>query len=104
MNGWLRYLLVGALAVTSHVLSGCTQTQCVESGDWKRMYESAALPKELSSAPEPLLKNLPPPSPAPATVLDPDRPARYLSLELALAMALENGTIGLESVRVPGVA
>ena len=100
----LRHLLVGAVFVALSLLSGCSQPLCLE-GDWKRVYESASLPTKLESAPESLLKPMSiVAARPPATVLDPDRPARHLTLSLAVAMALENGTVGLESVRVPGVA
>src|SRR5688572_21808190 len=103
MKCWLDYLLIGAVCAALSLLGGCTQPLCVE-GDWKRIYENAALPMKLESAPETLLKPMTMAAPPPATVLDPDRPARHLTLALAVAMALENGTVGLESLRVPGVA
>src|SRR5581483_2919721 len=91
-------LLGGVIAI-----SGCTQPLFVSS-DWKRVYENATLPPVLETSPETVLKPIAPAAPTPATVLDPDRPARYVTLSLAIAMALENGTIGSESVRALGIA
>ncbi len=52
--------------------------------------------------------HLPPPPPSfapePVTVLNPERTPYYLSLAEAMALALENGTIGLQTVRAPGLA
>lgn len=103
MNLRLDYLLASAVLGALSLLSGCSQPLIQES-DWKRVYEEAALSPKLESAPESLLKPMTVVVHPPATVLDPDRPARHLTLPLAVAMALENGTVGLESVRVPGVA
>jgi len=38
----------------------------------------------------------------PVTVSDPDRPPRFISLQEAFAMALENGTVGLQSLANSG--
>src|ERR1043165_2186153 len=102
MRNWSNHRWVWALFAAASILSGCSQPLCLE-GDWKRIYDSASLPTRLESTPEDLLKpttSMPKP---PTTVLDPDLPARHLSLSLAVAMALENGTIGNESVHTPGV-
>jgi outer membrane protein TolC len=42
--------------------------------------------------------------PAPTNVEDVQRPIRYLSLREAIAIALEHGTVGLESPTTPGTA
>src|SRR5713101_8696497 len=41
---------------------------------------------------------------APTTVDDTKRPARYLSLREAIAIALENGTVGVQNPATPGLA
>jgi outer membrane protein TolC len=41
--------------------------------------------------------------PPPATIVDPDRPPRYLSLAEAIATALERGNIGSQSPLFPGI-
>src|SRR5438874_171067 len=103
MKAWLTFLLVATMFSLLSLLSGCTQPLRTE-GDWKYVHEHASLSAKLDAAPESLLKPMTTAGRPPATVLDPDRPPRHLTMSLAMAMALENGTVGLESVRVPGVA
>lgn len=99
----LHHLLIACGLFALSLLGGCSQPLCLEP-DWQRVYESAAIPPKLEAAPETLLQPMKFSAKPPATVLDPDRPARHLTLPLAIAMALENGTVGIESVRAPGLA
>jgi outer membrane protein TolC len=103
MKHCLHHLLFAAMLSALSLLSGCTQPLRID-GDWKPLHDHASLPTTLESAPETLLKPTTVVGRPPATVLDPDRPARHLTLSLAVAMALENGTVGQESVHGPGVA
>jgi len=40
----------------------------------------------------------------PTTVLDPDRPCRFVTLQECIAMALEHGNVGSQSALFPGIA
>jgi len=88
MKHSLHQLLVAAMFFALSLLSGCSQSFFREC-DWNRVYENASLPTEVETAPETLLKPTTVVGRPPATVLDPDRPARHLTLALAVAMALE---------------
>ncbi|MBI1830739.1 MAG: TolC family protein [Planctomycetes bacterium] len=61
----------------------------------KEMYQDAqmSLPKNLENDPTPITTPIGPMTPMPATVTQADRPARYLSLQEAIAIALENGHV-----------
>jgi outer membrane protein TolC len=68
--------------------------------------EPAALTEAIaaSALPAASLDGLAPLGPIPASVRRLDRPVRYLSLAEAIALALENGYVGGDSARSPGVA
>src|SRR5262249_55485060 len=57
-------------------------------------YKEIGLPSYVECDPSAPLKPAALLVPPPATVLDPERPPRFLSLAEAVAMALENGRIG----------
>src|SRR5438477_7810806 len=91
MMRW-KQVIVG-LAVTLACISGCKQQCFLHECDYDH-YHDIGLPKDVecdsSKWIQPVTHNVP----APPTVLDPDRPPRYLSLAEAIAMALEQGRIG----------
>jgi outer membrane protein TolC len=86
-------VLFGGLALLLAAVGGCKQPVFLTVEDLNQ-YSTAALPDHLVDDPhagvEPVLLK----SGAPATVLDPDRPLRYLSLAEAIATALEKGSVG----------
>jgi outer membrane protein TolC len=89
--------VVAGLALTVAGVIGC-QKQCfLHECDWEH-YQQLGLPVRAECDPnfsiEPASALIPPPS----TVDDPDREPRYLTLAEAIAMALENGTVGAQSV------
>jgi outer membrane protein TolC len=92
MKRW-KTMLAGA-ALAAGTLTGCKQPLYMSKTDHEEM-KALGLPKDFESDPmasyrlPPLEARKPPPN-----VLDPDRPARYLSLAEAFAIALENGTEG----------
>lgn len=98
-----------ALMLTSSVLAvvmtvaGCT-SPLLHEAMWNDALDSTPLPRELEKYADAMMAPVIPAMPNPATVLDPDRPPRYLSIAEAIALALERGTTGLQSVRAPGIA
>lgn len=98
-------LLFAAALVALSFLGGCANPFLFQAPDWKSIDEPTVLPTKLESTLESLLQPAIPLAPTtPATVLDPERKPHHLSLNEAIALALENGTIGIQSVRVPGLA
>src|SRR5262245_54884911 len=82
---------------------GCAQTYFLSKTDYDEFHRRLHLPPNLESDPS---VDAPPPADSgdPATVSDPEREPRYLSLQEAIAIALQNGTVGTQSVRAPGSA
>jgi outer membrane protein TolC len=79
--------------------AGCAQKCCVQ--DYDQILERHGLPSDLECNPG-NSQYSPPPTSAPAIVDEPDREPRYLTLHEAIAMALENGTTGIQSIRLFG--
>ncbi|MFO0966903.1 MAG: TolC family protein [Gemmataceae bacterium] len=88
-------LCAGLLAV----VSGCTHT-CLSGPCDNR---PTTLPPAVERDPATAMIPDVPLTADPATVIDPERPPRPLSLQEALAMALENGAIGGQSLSNPGL-
>ena len=94
MMRWTRRLAAGLLLLSG--MSGCKQPLYVNVDDHQTVLKTG-LPAEaeydagLSYAPPRMT------TPEPATVLDPDRPIRYISLQEAISIALEQGNIGFQS-------
>src|SRR6185369_1903169 len=82
--------------------AGCTRTCLPRECDWQHVYNQAKLPPRLESDPDSLLAPAPPAMGDPASVDSPDRVPYHLTLQEAFALALENGTVGSQSVRAPG--
>lgn len=85
-----RWHVPGGLAVLLLIgaLSGCQPTFMT-----KEMYQEAHAPlsRDLENNSCPITEPLSSMTPAPATVNRPDRPPRYLTLQEAIAISLENG-------------
>ncbi len=96
--------LVGGLALLAAVTAGCKQQCFIGECDYDH-YRALTLgaPSNLDCNPSSIIATAGRDTRAPATVLDPDRPIRYLSLAEAISVALEQGTVGSQSVVAPGV-
>ncbi len=94
---------VFTLAMALAMMTGCAQRCWLDKQDWERFHMQNALPlgfetdTTISSRPTTDV-----PTTAPPTVLDPEREPRYISLAECIALALERGNTGIQSVRVPG--
>ncbi len=97
-------LLLFAALVALTSLAGCAGPLLFQPPDGKAFDDPVVLPGKMESTLEALLLPAMPNAATPATVLDPERKPRHLSLNEAVALALEKGTIGIQSVRVPGLA
>jgi outer membrane protein TolC len=93
----------GLLVLILFVVCGCSQPCFLTEKDYNQYCLLNGLPRDLETSHE---VEAPPPLPSdiPGTVNDPERPARYISLQEAIAIALQQGMIGSQSVRFPGVA
>ena len=85
------------------VALGC-QKQCFLSQSDFKNAQPGGIPLDLECNPS--YSIVPPPgsTPSPTTVEDTTREPRYLSLREAIAIALENGTVGVENPANPGLA
>ncbi len=99
---WNAGLLAAAVCMAG--LAGCRQQCFMTEAEYQSCRNSPALlPSDLECNPHdaivPAVGNTPPP----ATVLDTDRPVRYMSLQEAIAIALEQGNVGSQSPLFPGI-
>src|SRR5262245_48158297 len=85
-------VLVG-LILTVGGLVGCKQQMFIDQQDYDT-YKGLGLTVPLDTSADSAAARFDRGAMAPATVLDPDRPIRYLSLQEAIAIALEQGNIG----------
>src|SRR5947207_2892209 len=76
------------------ILGGCSNTCFVRECDYEEFSRRLNIPKELETHPEAAIAQVDASGPEPTTVLDPDRPPRYITLQEAIAIALEQGMIG----------
>jgi outer membrane protein TolC len=85
------------------VAVGC-QKQCFLSQSDFQNAQPGGIPLDLECNPS--YSIVPPPgsTPSPTTVDDTKREPRYLTLREAIAIALENGTVGIENPANPGLA
>lgn len=81
---------------------GCTKSCFPQECDWRHLYNEGHLPARLEHDPDEFTKVDVPPLGDPATVLDPEREPRYMTLSEAIALGLEHGTVGIQSSRNPG--
>src|SRR5207302_1623153 len=92
---------VVALALSIALLAaGCAQKCCLQ--DYDKFLERGGLPADLECNPEKACENARPPVGPPSNVEHPEREPWFLTLHEAIAMALENGTTGLQSSRLFG--
>ncbi|MGE3806429.1 MAG: TolC family protein, partial [Gemmataceae bacterium] len=91
----MRGIIVTAIVVVSAVVCGCKQQCYVTECDLKHYQQLGAVSLER----DPLDALLPPTSddPPPTTILDPEREVRPITLSEAIAIALEQGTVGIQS-------
>src|SRR5262249_36160396 len=91
-NRWMARALIGLLALP--VFGGCKQQLFLEPGDYADAVKSN-LPKGLATDPHGII--VPPlvdPKVKPADVIDPVRPARFITLKECIAIGLEQGNDG----------
>jgi outer membrane protein TolC len=91
---WKKF--VGGLALSLTAVTGCKQPVFMTEADYQ-VTQTIDLPKDIGT--NPLYGSVQPDVTGrlvakPADVFDPERPPRYLSLSEAIALALENGTVG----------
>jgi len=89
---WTRRVMGGLLGLA--FAGGCKQQVFLEPSDYKDAVQNANLAKLESHPAEAIVPSMSQPGALPATVLDPSRPARYLTLKEAIAVALEQGNVG----------
>ncbi len=95
-NRRIKQVLRGLAAVALAGLAGCKQQLFMPESDFQQAV-TANLPPHLETNPHAVI-NAPTVTPLggkpPGTVMDPDRPARPVSLKEVLAVAMEQGNIG----------
>jgi outer membrane protein TolC len=97
-----RKATVFALALSAALLAtGCAQKCCIRDYD-KLLDRWGGLPADLECNPNIACERTLPHEPTPPTVDNPEREPWYITLHEAIAMALENGTTGVQSIRLPG--
>src|SRR5581483_1015298 len=84
---------VFGLALSWAAVVGCKQQCFLSECDYDH-YHHIGLPPMGDCDPTASLKPMISITPDPTTILDPDRPIRYLSLAEAIAVALEQGSVG----------
>jgi outer membrane protein TolC len=91
---------VFGVILAAGLMTGCNR-QCFLN---KEVYDQAhaLLPPEAERDPAVALEPLIGPTPPPATILNSDRPPRYVSLAEAIAISLENGTASGQGFGVAG--
>ena len=97
---WARRLIGGVIGLAA--LGGCRQQLYLEPQDYEAAVNNVEL-RKLETQPHVGITPLGVPTgTAPATVLDPSRPPRLLTLKEAIAIALEGGNVGGSPLN-PGV-
>src|ERR1700676_683726 len=96
-----KAVMVG-LALMFATLTGCKQQCFLTECDYNHYTREMNLPANLEGNPEVAVVPSGLEVGAPATVDQPERPARYLTLNEAIALALEQGRIGIASDRALG--
>jgi len=90
---WTTRLLCGLIAWAS--LGGCKQQLFVEPGDYKGVTKDGL--ERLEERPhDPIAPSLIESGLNPSSVLDPSRPAKPMTLKECIALALEQGNVGLQ--------
>src|SRR5262249_19746125 len=94
-TGWkmMRWLAgVGGVLLVLGLSTGCNRQCFLTKEAWEQSTQSALLPPDLERPGSLPHDPVTPPVPTPPRLTDPDRPPRYLRLQEAIAIALENGT------------
>lgn len=89
---WTARVLAGLLLVAG---GGCKRQLFMEPGDFNSALAAGPWAKLESQPADPIITPVVPPGSAPATILDPSRPARFVSLKEVVAIAMEQGNIGI---------
>ena len=94
---------VGLLALIGFVVCGCAQNTFISEATYKQFADLNGLPRDLQS--NPAVADPPPiEGEAPGTVSHLEHlTPRYVSLQECIALALQQGNVGSQSVRFPGV-
>lgn len=102
-RGGAKIVFAGWLAFVGLMLTGCPKMVFLQEPDIVEAGLRLGLPPEVEKDPMagvvPFLGEVD----QPTTVVDPERPPRYISLTEAIAIALESGTSGAQTIRTPGV-
>lgn len=94
-NRWVKRILAGLLAFGP--TTGCKQQLFLEPGDYHDAVMNT-LPRGLETSPhDTIVPDRVDKIGNPATVLDPDRPARLITLKECIAIALEQGNTGTQN-------
>src|SRR5262245_22787418 len=91
-------VMVLGLALTFAAAVGCSRQCFLSECDYNEAY-GKFVPANLACDPEASIKPTIPPVPVPRTLNDPGGKPRYLSLSEAIAIALEQGTTGFQTIR-----
>ncbi|MCC6421762.1 MAG: TolC family protein [Gemmataceae bacterium] len=92
------------LGLVIFALCGCGQTYFLREADYEEFHSRLQLPPDLETDPAAGTQPVAPLAGSPATVNDPEREPRFISLQECIAIALQNGHTGLQSLRSPGLA
>jgi outer membrane protein TolC len=95
---------VAGLALTVAGIVGCKQTCFLTECDYKHYNDVVNVMPRLQCDPEFSIAPATRAQPEPANVDNPDRKLHFLTLNEAFALALENGTVGLQNPTNPGFA
>jgi outer membrane protein TolC len=98
---WTGRILGGLLALAP--ATGCKRQIFLEPADYKTALEAGTLGKLEMAPGDAITPPVIQPGQSPATVLDPERPAKYLTLKECVAVALEQGNAGFQPNNNPGV-
>ena len=90
------------LALVFVTITGCTQTLYITDDQLKSFHAKNLLPPDSLN---PAYGTIPyqTKEPRPADINNPERDPRYLTLNEAIALSLENGVVGLRSIRSLGI-
>jgi outer membrane protein TolC len=103
LKGWQAVILAAGALGAVIGLAGCTHSCFTPECDWAHVYRRENIPTSLEfDAADAVITPLVPAAADPATVTDAERTPHYLSLQEALAMALESGRIGAQSIGAAG--
>src|SRR5437016_6300568 len=89
---------VAGLALTVAGIVGCKQTCFLTECDYNHYQDVVSEMPRLVCDPSASIAPTRVAMPAPSTVDDPDRKLRFLTLQEAIALALEHGTVGVTGV------